>query len=77
MTEKEYKDAVAKIIERLFTKDEVVAMLKELQLEIEKSPCKYSDRLGDYSDGVQKGIDIIQQRINTLKGVEDGNDNKS
>lgn len=57
--------------EEVYTKADIVAMLKELQLEIEESPCKHSDRLGDYSDGVQKGIDIIQHKIDKLKEVEE------
>jgi len=74
MTEKEYKDAVAKIIERLFTKDEVVAMLTELQLEIEKNSYPenvYGDEYGINeiipTDGVYQ---IIQQKIDKLRGDE-------
>lgn len=55
-------------IHEVFTKAEVEKLLTEIQLEIEESPCKHPERLGDYNDGVQKGIDIIQQRINALKG---------
>ena len=51
-------------------KADMMTMLTEIQLEIEESPCKHSDRFGDYSDGVQKGIDIIQQKINKIKGED-------
>ena len=49
---------------------DMVTMFTEIQLEIKESPCKHPDRLGDYSDGVQKGIDIIQQKINKMRGGE-------
>ncbi len=51
------------VMHKVFTKADMVAMLTDLQLEIEESPCKHPERLGDYSDGIQKGIDIIQQKI--------------
>lgn len=73
MTEKEYKDAVAKIIERLFTKDEVVAMLTEIQLEIEEIEVAKENTEIRAGECCMKGvcIDLIQQKINKLGGFQE------
>lgn len=59
-----------------YTKADMVAMLEEISLEIEE---KTKDpALDDYDCGFNTGVyvsrDIIQQKINKLKEVEDGND---
>ncbi len=58
------------VMHKVFTKDEVVAMLTEIQLEIEE------EQGTDYHGivAVSKGsmIDIIQEKINALKENEDG-----
>ena len=51
-------------------KADLVAMLEELNLEIDEM---FVGRI-DYT--VDKIQDLIQQKINKLKGEEDGNENK-
>lgn len=61
--------------EEIFTKDDLVNLLKNLQSEIEKIqsvPCDYH---GDWCVDRDKVWEIIQQKINVLRGQEDG-DNK-
>jgi len=62
----------------------MVAMLTELQLEIEKEKqntkyLHYNDleNAESYNNGIDNCINIIQQKINLLKEVKDGNDNNA
>ena len=64
-------------ISSLFTKEEVIAMLTDLQLEIEEKH-KEEDFMNDWASGYNISLidtsDLIQQKINALKGEkEDGN----
>lgn len=58
--------------EKVYTKDEVVAMLTEIQLEIEEL-----DPFGDeWSDSLDACNDIIQQKINSLKSESEESNEK-
>ena len=48
-------------------KADMADMLMDLQHEIKTRPCNSPDRLGTYSDGLDKGINIIQEKINSLR----------
>lgn len=56
----------------IFTKADMVAILTEIQLEIEelypKARKTYRDGLTSYCEGVDDSREIIQQKINALKG---------
>lgn len=52
-------------------KADMVAMLTEIQFEIEELQGKYSPY---YDEASQHTSELIQQKINKLKGEEDGND---
>jgi len=54
---------------RTYTQDEVIAILVELQLGIEKLQGKYSPY---YDEASQHTSEIIQHKINELKGNENG-----
>lgn len=67
-------------ISALFTKEEVIAMLTEIQLEIEEiKPLKPTDD-EDWQYGCFHGLTLmqdkclrlIQQKINSLKEIKDG-----
>ena len=59
--------------EEMYTKEEVIAMLTEIQLEISEKYEQYDgyepSALGDFDGAVS---DIIQQKINALKEQTDG-----
>ena len=66
----------------MYTKDEVIAMLTELQTEFEEG--KYNignfhyDKLqiaSGFNSGIADCIESIQEKINRLKGNENGNNN--
>lgn len=57
--------------EEVYTKDEVIAMLTELQLEIEEC-IEDTENYSDYNAGLRQGICAIQQKINKLKENTDG-----
>ena len=59
------------VMHKVFTKDEVIAMLTDIQLEIEESEnCGKAFHLG-----LQMASNIIQQKIDKLKENTDGNKN--
>ena len=62
-----------------YTKDEVISMLTDLELEIEKNQIIapqdsfYDKKLdGQFNKGISKASEIIQQKINSLKENENG-----
>ena len=68
MTEYDFKNSVAELINKMYSKEEVVAMLTDIQLEIEELDTPNNGSA--YMDCVE----IIQQKINKLKGNENGNE---
>lgn len=57
--------------ENVFTKDEVVAMLKEIQMEVEElknepACCHHFVR------GIRRSSEVIQQKIDALKADKEG-----
>ena len=78
MTEQEYKDAVAMVIEHLYTKDEVIVLLTELKDLIDKLPNKrhYITENGvtygykDYEPSAKDASQLVQAKINQLRSEE-------
>lgn len=63
-------------ISALFTKEEVIAMLTEIQLEIEELEPLASDSVG-FDICVSMSSDIIQQKINALKAETEDQDGQT
>lgn len=59
-------------ISALFTKEEVIAILTELQLEIEKTVKEEELIDKKWANGLHYSEKIIQQKINKLKGENNG-----
>ena len=53
----------------IFTKADLVAMLEELKTEIDELQGKYSPY---YDEASQHTVEIIQEKIDKLKGEQDG-----
>ena len=68
-------EGVYGVMYKVFTKDEVVDMLTELQLEIEELKPNNPNFKGYYEQKValNKVSNIIQQKINALKGADNEN----
>lgn len=65
------------LIPTMLTKDDMVSTLTELMVGIVDHimPSNHTDSYDDgWSEGAEWCVDYIQEHINTLKGVEDGND---
>lgn len=63
------------VMHKVFTKDEVITMLTELQQDIE-GQCKKENnniRVYDYNNGISACYKVIQSKIDKLKGEENGN----
>ena len=65
------------IMHKVFTKADMVAMLTEIQLEIEENQIIapqdtfYDKKLdGQFNKGISKASEIIQQKIDKLKEAE-------
>ena len=65
------------ILRKGFTKDEVVAMFEEIQSKITEKSYYDTTIIGDYEDEVRISLvelddvnEIIQEKINTLKEIE-------
>ena len=60
--------------EEIYTKADFVAMLTELQLEIEDLYPEHqcSGELTGFADAIETITPIIQQKINSLKEIKDG-----
>ena len=78
----EVEEVANRMTEESYTKDEVIAMLTEIQLEIEEKSYYDTTIIGNYEDEARTNLvelddvnDIIQQKINELKAEsEDKND---
>ena len=60
-----YDDTIVK--EKLYTKDEVVAMLKEIKDEA-NNICPTIYNCASFSEGIRTYNNLIQQKINALRG---------
>lgn len=56
---------------RVYSKDEVIAMLTEIQMDISHGVGLPKDRIVSYADGVDNAVNIIQHKINQLRSAED------
>lgn len=56
------------VMHKVFTKDEVMAMLEELLFETEKLDCEIGHNFEDYYNVVVACQKCIQQKIIALKG---------
>lgn len=63
------------VMHKVFTKADMVAMMTEIQVEIGDhiNPSNHTDSYEDgWSEGAEWCIDYIQEKINALRGEEDG-----
>lgn len=67
---------IQSISEKVYTKNEVIAILKELQLDIEKhTMISGVTNQGTWNECIACCSRIIQQKINALEEQKDGNKN--
>lgn len=81
-----YSDDVKKFMDEIvdidranvYTEDEVVAMFTDLMVDISDhiKPSNHTDSYDDgWSEGAEWCVDYIQEKINALRGRENGKDN--
>ena len=66
---------IQSISEKVYTKDEVIAMLEDLKQDFIAESYGIEIDCSDYVVNVADIDKVIQQKINALKGAEDGKDN--